>query len=62
MSITDIVVMALILGGASYLFYRSVVKKKGHCQGCDSEVCTGKRKLEINSPRSLSDFADRIKL
>jgi hypothetical protein len=49
MGIIDIIVMALILGSASFLFYRSVVKKKGHCPGCDSEVCTGKRKLEIKS-------------
>ena len=31
----DILWMGLILGGAFWLFYRSVVKKKGHCPGCD---------------------------
>jgi hypothetical protein len=47
MGIADIVVMALILGGASYLFYRSVVKKKGHCQGCgDMGTCEGKKRVK----------------
>lgn len=39
MDFTDIVVMVVILGGAALLFYRSAVKKKGHCQGCDSCAC-----------------------
>lgn len=44
MGIVDIVITALILGGASYLFYRSVIKKKGNCPGCDSEMCKGPAK------------------
>lgn len=31
----DILWMTAILGGATWLFYRSVIKKKGHCPGCD---------------------------
>jgi hypothetical protein len=39
MGITDILLMALILSGAAYLFYRSFWKKKGHCPGCDKDSC-----------------------
>lgn len=42
MNATDILWMAGILAGAGWLFYRSVVKKKGHCHGCDVGQC-GKR-------------------
>ena len=42
MGIVDIIWMAVILGGASWLLYRSVWKKKGHCQGCDSGSCDKK--------------------
>lgn len=40
MGIADVVWMVLILGGAAYLLYRSVWKKKGHCQGCDNAGCS----------------------
>jgi hypothetical protein len=50
MGAIDILLMVLIIGGAVYLLYRSVWKKKGHCPGCNSETCdeknyrsTGKR-------------------
>jgi hypothetical protein len=36
MGIVDIVLIALIVGGAVYLLYRSLWKKKGYCHGCDS--------------------------
>ncbi|MHB8709427.1 MAG: FeoB-associated Cys-rich membrane protein [Desulfuromonadales bacterium] len=39
MGIGDIFWMILILGGSGYLFYRSVIKKKGHCPGCDDGNC-----------------------
>ena len=39
MWIGDIFWMMLILGGAGWIFYRSVVKKKGHCPGCDDGSC-----------------------
>jgi hypothetical protein len=39
MGLGDLVWMALILAGAGYLFYRSVIKKKGHCPGCDDGSC-----------------------
>lgn len=39
MGIGDIFWMILILGGAGYLFYRSVIRKKGHCPGCDDGNC-----------------------
>ena len=42
MGIADVVWMTLILGGAGYLLYRSVWKKKGHCQGCDNAGCSKK--------------------
>jgi len=42
MGIGDIVWMALIVSGAGYLLYRSVWKKKGHCQGCVNAGCSKK--------------------
>lgn len=39
MGFGDFVWMGLILAGAAYLFYRSVIKKKGHCPGCDDGSC-----------------------
>lgn len=39
MSLADICWMVLILGGSGYLFYRSAIKKKGHCPGCDDGSC-----------------------
>lgn len=39
MGVKDIVWMALILAGAVYVLYRSIWKKRGYCQGCDSETC-----------------------
>ena len=43
MSMLDVTLMVLILGGAFYLLYRSLWKKKGHCQGCDSVACEKSR-------------------
>jgi hypothetical protein len=40
MGIVDFVWMALILGGAGYLLYRSAWKKAGHCQGCVNAGCS----------------------
>ncbi|MEN2994406.1 MAG: FeoB-associated Cys-rich membrane protein [Thermodesulfovibrio sp.] len=42
MSITDILLAVAILGGAVYILYRSICRKKGHCSGC-SGLC-GKEK------------------
>jgi len=36
MGIVDVVLIVLIVGGAVYLLYRSLWKKKGYCAGCDS--------------------------
>jgi hypothetical protein len=36
MGFVDIVLAGLIVGGAVYLLYRSLWKKKGYCHGCDS--------------------------
>jgi hypothetical protein len=36
MGIADIVLIVPIVGGAVYLLYRSLWKKKGYCAGCDS--------------------------
>jgi hypothetical protein len=35
MGIVDIVLIVPIVGGAVYLLYRSLWKKKGYCAGCD---------------------------
>ena len=45
MGIVDVFLMVLIIGGAVYLLYRSLWKKKGHCMGCDSGICDVKKKL-----------------
>ncbi|MCM2357157.1 MAG: FeoB-associated Cys-rich membrane protein [Geobacteraceae bacterium] len=42
MGVKDIIIAAVILGVAGYLLYRSLWKKKGHCQGCDSGSCDKK--------------------
>lgn len=42
MGFADVVVMILTIAGAFYLLYRSVWKKRGHCQGCDAGVCNAK--------------------
>jgi hypothetical protein len=40
----DIILMILIIGGALWLLYYSLWKKKGHCQGgCGSGGCCGKK-------------------
>lgn len=39
MGIADLFWMALVLGGAGYLLYRSVWKKRGHC--CGGSGCGG---------------------
>ena len=44
MGIFDIVLMIVILGGAFWLLYHSIWKKKGCCQGCDSGKCSGKER------------------
>lgn len=44
MGATDILLMGVIIGGALYLLYRSVWKKKGHCSGCCSEICEMNKK------------------
>jgi hypothetical protein len=36
MGFVDIVLAGLIVGGAIYLLYRSLWKKKGYCHGCDA--------------------------
>ncbi len=39
MGASDIAIAAAILGAATYLLYRSIWKKKGHCPGCSSGGC-----------------------
>lgn len=36
MNLTDIALMAIIAGGAIYLLYRSLWKKRGYCHGCSA--------------------------
>lgn len=43
MGFSDIVWITLIIGGTVYLLYRSVWKKNGHCQGCESGTCGVKK-------------------
>ena len=45
MGFMDIVLMVVIIGGALYILYRSVWKKKGHCSGCDSGTCDRGKKI-----------------
>ncbi len=40
MGIGDVVLIVLIVGGAVYLLYRSLWKKKGYCTGVDTR-CSG---------------------
>ncbi|BBA71667.1 FeoB-associated Cys-rich membrane protein [Geobacter sulfurreducens] len=42
METADIIIAAIILAGAAWLLYRSVWKKKGHCQGCEGGCCDKK--------------------
>ena len=44
MGINDVVWMVVILGGASWLLYRSLWKKKGTCHGCSSGCCGSGKK------------------
>jgi hypothetical protein len=44
MGLTDYLLMGLIIGGAIYLLYHSIWKKKGHCSGCTSETCELRKK------------------
>jgi hypothetical protein len=39
MGFADFVTASAILAGASYLLYRSILKKKGFCHGCESGAC-----------------------
>ena len=43
MGFVDILLMILIVGGAVYMLYRSIWKKKGHCSGCNDMTCTVKK-------------------
>ncbi|MGB9892217.1 MULTISPECIES: FeoB-associated Cys-rich membrane protein [Thermodesulfovibrio] len=45
MPLTDILLAVIIFGGAVYLLYRSIWKKKGHCSGCRSTYCKIKGKI-----------------
>lgn len=36
---SDYILMGLILSGSVYILYRSLWKKKGHCQGCSTGSC-----------------------
>lgn len=39
MGISDMIIAAVILGGAGWLLYHSLWKKKGHCYGCEGGSC-----------------------
>jgi hypothetical protein len=42
MNFGDVVLAAVILAAAMWVFYRSFVKKKGHCAGCSGCACANK--------------------
>jgi hypothetical protein len=42
MSWTDLLLAGIIIAGALYLLYHSLVKKQGHCSGCRADTCPGK--------------------
>ena len=44
MGANDVVWMEAILGGAGWLLYHSLWKKKGTCHGCSSSGCCGTEK------------------
>ena len=44
MGLFDISLMILIVGGAIWLLYHSLWKKKGHCHGCEGGSCDSKGK------------------
>jgi hypothetical protein len=39
MGLADLVTAAVILAGAALLLYRSIVRTKGGCHGCESGGC-----------------------
>jgi hypothetical protein len=39
MGVSDMIIAAVIPGGAVWLLYNSLWKKKGHCGGCDGGSC-----------------------
>ncbi len=43
MSAVDVVTGSVILGLASWLLYRSLWRKGGHCAGCSSGSACGRR-------------------
>ncbi|OFX26202.1 MAG: hypothetical protein A2V77_21205 [Anaeromyxobacter sp. RBG_16_69_14] len=48
----DFVLSAVILGGAGYLLYRSIWKKKGHCAGCSGGGCTSRDTVPMPRARA----------
>lgn len=51
----DILVASVILAGASYLLYRSLWKKKGHCHGCSGCGSGAPDTVQLRRPRSPPD-------
>lgn len=49
MGLADVVWMALVLGGAGVLLYRSIGKSNGRCGGCDNAGCS-RRTLCLAAP------------
>jgi hypothetical protein len=39
MGAADLVIAALVLAGALYLLYRSLLRRGGGCPGCDGGAC-----------------------
>ena len=46
MGLFDIILMIAILGGAFWLLYHSLWKKKGHCPGSCSGSCNSHKNLK----------------
>mgnify|MGYP000462472584 CR=1 FL=1 len=49
MSISEMIIPALILAGVVYLLYRSLWKRKGTCHGCSGGCCGVDKKLKAGN-------------
>lgn len=59
MGLADLAWMALIIGGAGYLLYRSLWRKHGCCQGCDNVGCAGNTVKHSSRVRILGACIDK---
>jgi len=48
MSVSDIILIVLILGGAFYLVYYSVFRKKSQCDNCSVQYCEKRDEIKVD--------------